>query len=125
MPLLVNDLLSHSLGVDKESTRVAAEVRCPYRHTKGKGGGSHGNVIFYAYGGERIREAQKNGAFENLPGKGKPLQLTEDQSMVPEVLAHVVPYSEKRSAPPPEAEVQKEIHTLQHLRKYVEERGRA
>ena len=31
---------------------------------------------------ERIREAQKNGAFDNLPGKGKPLVL-EDFSLVP------------------------------------------
>ena len=31
---------------------------------------------------ERIREAQKNGVFENLPGKGKPLVL-EDLSLVP------------------------------------------
>ena len=34
---------------------------------------------------ERIREAQKEGAFDNLPGKGKPLQL-EDQSLIPEDL---------------------------------------
>ena len=34
---------------------------------------------------ERIREAQKEGAFDNLPGKGKPLTL-QDVSMVPEDL---------------------------------------
>ena len=40
---------------------------------------------------ERIREAQREGAFDNLPGTGKPLQL-EDQSLIPEdftdVLSH-------------------------------------
>lgn len=69
---------------------------------------------------ERIREAQKDGAFDNLPGKGKPLRL-EDHSMIPEDLR--VSYHILRNAHvlPPEAEIQKEIHTLQDLLKYVEE----
>lgn len=71
---------------------------------------------------ERIREAQKNGAFENLPGKGKPLQL-EDQSMVPEDLRMSYHILKNAHVLPPEAEVQKEIHTLQDLLKYVEEEG--
>lgn len=71
---------------------------------------------------ERIREAQKNGAFDNLPGKGKPLQL-EDQSMVPEDLRMSYHILKNAHVLPPEAEVQKEIHTLQDLLKYVEEEG--
>ena len=48
---------------------------------------------------QRILEAQRDGAFDNLPGKGKPLEL-EDLSWVPEDLrigyhvlknAHVLP----------------------------------
>jgi hypothetical protein len=71
---------------------------------------------------ERIREAQKNGAFDNLPGKGKPLQI-EDQSMVPEDLRMSYHILKNAHVLPPEAEVQKEIHTLQDLLKYVEEDG--
>ena len=71
---------------------------------------------------ERIREAQKNGAFDNLPGQGKPLQL-EDQSLVPEDLRMSYHILKNAHVLPPEAEVQKEIHTLQDLLKYVEEEG--
>ena len=71
---------------------------------------------------ERIRDAQQKGAFENLPGKGKPLQL-EDQSMVPEDLRMSYHILKNAHVLPPEAEVQKEIHTLQDLLKYVEEEG--
>jgi len=71
---------------------------------------------------ERIREAQKAGAFENLPGKGKPLQL-EDQSMVPEDLRMSYHILRNAHILPPEAEIQKEIYTLQDLLKYVEEDG--
>ncbi len=77
---------------------------------------------FTRVGEERIREAQENGTFDNLPGKGKPLQL-EDQSMVPEDLR--ISYHILRNAHvlPLDAEMQKEIHTLQDLLKYVEEEG--
>ena len=71
---------------------------------------------------ERIREAQKNGAFDNLPGQGKPLQL-EDQSLVPEDLRMAYHILKNAHVLPPEAEVQKEIHALQDLLKYVEEEG--
>jgi DnaJ-like protein len=71
---------------------------------------------------ERIREAQKDGAFDNLPGQGKPLQL-EDQSLVPEDLRMAYHILKNAHVLPPEAEVQKEIHTLQDLLKYVEEEG--
>ena len=71
---------------------------------------------------ERIREAQKDGAFDNLPGQGKPLQL-EDQSLVPEDLRMSYHILKNAHVLPPEAEVQKEIHTLQDLLKYVEEEG--
>lgn len=72
--------------------------------------------------GERIREAQKDGAFDNLPGKGKPLQL-EDHSMIPEDLRMSYHILRNAHVLPPEAEIQKEIHTLQELLKYIEEDG--
>jgi hypothetical protein len=71
---------------------------------------------------ERIREAQKEGAFDNLPGKGKPLIL-EDMSMVPEDLRMSYHILRNARVLPPEAEIQKEIHTLQDLLKYVDDEG--
>jgi hypothetical protein len=71
---------------------------------------------------ERIREAQQAGAFDNLPGKGKPLVL-DDLSMVPEDLRLSYHVLKNAHVLPPEAELQKEIHTLQDLLKYVEEDG--
>jgi hypothetical protein len=69
---------------------------------------------------ERIREAQREGAFDNLPGKGKPLQL-EDQSLIPEDLRMSYHILKNAHVLPPEAELRKEIHTLQDLLKYVED----
>ncbi len=34
---------------------------------------------------EKIREAERNGAFENLPGAGKPLRLEDDSHIAPEL----------------------------------------
>jgi Domain of unknown function (DUF1992) len=69
---------------------------------------------------ERIREAQREGAFDNLPGKGKPLQL-EDQSLIPEDLRMSYHILKNAHVLPPEVELRKEIHTLQDLLKYVED----
>ena len=69
---------------------------------------------------ERIREAQQAGAFDNLPGKGKPLVL-EDLSNVPEDLRMAYHILKNAQVLPPEVELQKEIGTLQDLLKYVEE----
>ncbi len=69
---------------------------------------------------ERIAEAQRAGAFDNLPGKGKPLEL-EDQSWVPEDLRVAYHLLKNAHVLPPEAELLKEIHTLEDLLKYIEE----
>ena len=69
---------------------------------------------------ERIREAQQAGAFDNLPGKGKPLAF-EDHSMVPEDLRMSYHILKNAHVLPPEAELQKEINTLQDLLKYIED----
>lgn len=69
---------------------------------------------------ERIREAQREGAFDNLPGQGKPLEL-EDQSLIPEELRMSYHILKNAHVLPPEAELRKEIRTLQDLLKYVED----
>jgi len=71
---------------------------------------------------ERILEAQKAGAFDNLPGKGKPLDL-EDLRSVPEDLRAAYLVLKNAHVLPPEAELLKEIHSLEDLLKYIEDDG--
>jgi Domain of unknown function (DUF1992) len=71
---------------------------------------------------QRILEAQRNGAFDNLPGKGKPLEL-EDLSWVPEELRIGYHVLKNAHVLPPEAELLKDIHTLEDLLKHIEDEG--
>lgn len=71
---------------------------------------------------EKILEAQKAGAFDNLPGRGKPLEL-EDLSWVPEDLRVGYRILKNAHVLPPEAALLKEIHALEDLLKHVEEEG--
>jgi hypothetical protein len=77
---------------------------------------------FYKIVEERIREAQEAGAFDHLPGEGKPLEL-EDLSSVPEDLRAAYIMLKNAHVLPPEAQLLKEIHTLEDLLKYVEDEG--
>jgi hypothetical protein len=69
---------------------------------------------------EKIREAQEAGAFDNLPGAGKPLQL-EDLSWVPEDLRVAYKILMNAHVLPPEVELLKQIRTIEELLKYVED----
>jgi hypothetical protein len=71
---------------------------------------------------QRILEAQRAGAFDNLPGKGKPLEL-EDLSWVPEDLRIGYHVLKNAHVLPPEVELLKDIHTLEDLLKHVEDEG--
>ncbi|HEU5462692.1 MAG TPA: DnaJ family domain-containing protein [Candidatus Binatia bacterium] len=71
---------------------------------------------------QRILEAQRDGAFDNLPGKGKPLQL-EDLSWVPEDLRIGYHLLKNAHVLPPEAQLRKDIHVLEDLLKHVEDEG--
>ena len=71
---------------------------------------------------EKIIEAQKAGAFDNLPGKGKPLEL-EDIRWVPEDLRVAYHILKNAHVLPPEVELRKEIRTLEDLLKYIEDEG--
>lgn len=77
---------------------------------------------FWRIAEERIKEAQRAGAFDNLPGKGKPLQL-EDLSWVPEDLRISYLVLKNAHVLPPEAELLKDIHTIEDLLKHVEDEG--
>ena len=71
---------------------------------------------------QRILEAQRKGEFEDLPGKGKPLEL-EDLSWVPDELRIGYMVLKNAHILPPEAELLKDIHTLEDLLKHVEDEG--
>lgn len=78
--------------------------------------------LFQRMAEQRILEAQRNGDFDNLPGKGKPLEL-EDLSWVPHDLRIGYKVLKNAHVLPPEAELLKDIHTLEDLLKHVEDEG--
>lgn len=63
---------------------------------------------------ERIQNAQKEGLFDNLPGKGKPLNLDDDSS-VPEDLRLTFKVLKNSNCLPIEMELRKEIYNLRQL----------
>ena len=71
---------------------------------------------------QRILEAQRNGEFDNLAGKGKPLEI-EDLSVLPEDLRMAYHVLKNAHVLPPEAELLKDIHILEDLLKHVEDEG--
>ena len=62
----------------------------------------------------RIIEAQRQGAFDDLPGRGKPL-TTEDFSAVPEELRMAYKLLKNAGYLPPELQLQQEIVSLREL----------
>jgi hypothetical protein len=63
---------------------------------------------------ERIREAIERGDFDDLPGKGKPLDL-EDDSHLPQDLRMAYKILKNANCLPPELELRKEIRTTEAL----------
>jgi hypothetical protein len=78
--------------------------------------------LFQRIAEQRILEAQHAGAFDNLPGKGKPLEL-EDLSWVPEDLRIGYHVLKNAHVLPPEVELLKDVHILEDLLKHVEDEG--
>lgn len=78
--------------------------------------------MFQRIAEQRILEAQRAGAFDDLPGKGQPLELA-DLSWVPEELRIGYHVLKNAHVLPPEAELLKDIHTLEDLLKHVEDEG--
>jgi hypothetical protein len=63
---------------------------------------------------ERIREAMDRGEFDDLPGRGEPLEL-ENDSHLPEDLRIAYKILKNADCLPPELQLRKEIHTTQQL----------
>jgi len=62
---------------------------------------------------ERIRKAQEEGEFENLPGCGKPLPM--DEPNVPEELRLAYKILKNAECLPPEIELKKEITQIEEI----------
>src|SRR5262245_61791879 len=62
----------------------------------------------------RIREAQENGEFDDLPGAGAPLAL-DDDALVPEELRAGYRLLKNAGFLPPELEAQHELRKLEQL----------
>lgn len=62
----------------------------------------------------RIKQAQEQGAFENLPGSGRPLDL-EDDRHIPEDLRMAYKVLKNADCLPPEVQLRKEIRTTEEL----------
>ena len=63
---------------------------------------------------ERIKKAQRKGAFDNLEGSGKPLQLPDDHG-IPEELRLAYKILKNAGFVPPEIEIKKEIRRTEDL----------
>ncbi|MEN6441014.1 MAG: DnaJ family domain-containing protein [Syntrophobacter sp.] len=75
-----------------------------------------GNIfaIFDKIADQKIREAMDHGEFDDLPGKGKPLNL-EDDSHIPQDIRMVHKILKNSDCLPPELELRKEILTMEEL----------
>ncbi|MEN2993757.1 MAG: DnaJ family domain-containing protein [Thermodesulfovibrio sp.] len=76
--------------------------------------------IFEKIAEEKIREAMEQGVFDDLPNKGKPLNL-EDLSFVPEDLRIAYKILKNAGCIPPEMEIRKEIIDLKDLLKTIDD----
>jgi hypothetical protein len=63
---------------------------------------------------QRIRDAQQRGDFDNLPGRGKPMDLDDDRN-IPEDLRLAYRILKNADCLPPELELKKEIRQMEDL----------
>jgi hypothetical protein len=68
---------------------------------------------------ERIKQAQKEGKFDKLPGSGKP--LPEEQISAPDDIRLAYKILKNADCLPPELEIKKEIRNTQELLSGMEE----
>ncbi len=70
--------------------------------------------VFRKIAEQKIQQALREGQFDNLPGKGRPLAL-EDLSGVPEELRLGYKILRNAGVLPAEMQIRREIHSLQQL----------
>ncbi len=67
---------------------------------------------------KKIKEAVEKGEFDNLPGKGKPLNL-EDEGRLPEDLRIAYKILKNANCLPPELELRKEIRQMEDILAHI------
>ncbi len=72
--------------------------------------------IFNKLAEEKIKKAQERGDFDDLPGKGRPLEL-EDDSNVPDDVRLAYKVLKNAGYTPPELDVNKEIMQVEDILK--------
>ena len=77
-------------------------------------------ICFQRIAERRIKDAIKDGVFDNLPGAGKPLEL-EDDSHIPEDLRLAYKVLKNANFVPPEVSLRKEIVKTEDLLAGMEE----
>lgn len=70
--------------------------------------------VFDKIAEQKIREAMEQGEFDDLPGRGEPLNL-EDDSHLPQDLRLAYKILKNADCLPPELELRKQIHTTETL----------
>ncbi|MFC0190253.1 DUF1992 domain-containing protein [Fictibacillus aquaticus] len=70
--------------------------------------------LFFHMAEQRIKEAQREGVFEDLPGKGKPLKL-EDESSIPSDLRASYKVLKNAGMVPEEVQLKKEVLRIEDL----------
>lgn len=63
---------------------------------------------------KKIQDAQENGDFDDLPGKGKPIAFEDDRN-IPEELRLTYKILKNADCLPPELELRKEIRTMEDM----------
>lgn len=71
----------------------------------------------------RIKKAQDDGAFEDLPGRGRPLNLQDDRH-IPEDLRLAYKVLKNADCLPPEVQLRKEIQTTEDLLQGMTDTGK-
>ncbi|HKJ72391.1 MAG TPA: DnaJ family domain-containing protein [Gammaproteobacteria bacterium] len=76
--------------------------------------------LFQRLAEQRIREAREEGAFDDLPGQGEPLEL-DDDSMVPEELRTAYRMLKNAGHLPPELAANAEIREIEDLLRHLDD----
>ncbi len=71
-------------------------------------------ISFHKIVEKRIKDAQKKGDFDDLPGSGEPIKI-EDDSHVPEDLRLVYKILKNANCVPPEIQLRKDIRRMEDM----------
>lgn len=79
--------------------------------------------VFTAIAERRIRQAMEEGAFDDLQGRGRPFDFSDERG-VPRDLRVVYRILKHADCLPPELELRKEVRSLQELLPSIRDEGR-